>query len=73
MAALRARRGAATVRAGEVVADVQMGSATARTRRADKAWMVRLCRPGRAVVIAVGLTRPQAEHLATQVNDLLRP
>jgi hypothetical protein len=53
------------------VAHVEMGSATSRGRHPDKAWTVRLRRGTRTIVVALGLTRRDADRLAEQINDLL--
>lgn len=58
---------------GELRAEVDRGSTSARGRRADQVWLVRLRRGPRGVTIAVGLAHPAAERLAGQLNQLLRP
>jgi len=35
--------------------------------------MVRLRRGERSVIVAIGLGRPSADHLANQISDLLEP
>ncbi len=54
-----------------VSVEVDMGSATSRGRPSERAWMVRLRRGQRSVIVAVGLRRPAAERLAGQIADLL--
>jgi hypothetical protein len=41
------------------------------TRPAGRIWQVQLSRGARLVTIADGLGRPSAEHLASQVSDIL--
>lgn len=48
-----------------------MGSATSRGRPSERAWMVRLRRGQRSVIVAVGLRHPAAERVASQIADLL--
>jgi hypothetical protein len=54
-------------------AEVDRGSTSAKGRPPDRAWLVRLRRGHRAVIIVTGLARPSAEHLACQINQLLHP
>jgi len=49
------------------------GSTSAKNRSGGRVWLVRLRRGHRAVIIATGLTRPAAEHLTHQINQLLHP
>jgi len=53
------------------VAEVDFGSATSRGRLAEQAWMVRLRRGERDVIVAIGLRRHAADRLAEQITDLL--
>jgi hypothetical protein len=53
------------------VAEADMGSATSRGRHPDRAWLVRLRRDDRSVVVAIGLRRSAADRLAEQINQLL--
>lgn len=48
-----------------------MGSASSRGRPPERAWMVRLRRGQRSVIVAIGLRRPAADRLAAQIADLL--
>lgn len=57
--------------AGPVSVEVDMGSATSRGRPPDRAWMVRMRRGRRSVIVAVGLRRNAADRLAEQIADLL--
>lgn len=36
-------------------------------------WLIRLRRGPRQVVIATGLGRPSADHLATQIDNVINP
>lgn len=58
--------------AAPVTVEVDMGSATSRGRPPDRAWLVRLRRADRSVIVAIGLRRPDAQRLAAQIADLLR-
>ena len=60
-------------RAQPLHAEVDHGSTSARGRPPDRAWLVRLRRDNRAVIIATGLARSSADHLASKINTLLRP
>lgn len=53
--------------------EVDMGSASSRGRPPERAWLVRLRRSDRTVVVAIGLRRNAAERLAEQISDLLHP
>ncbi|HSF97814.1 MAG TPA: hypothetical protein VLA55_03895 [Ornithinibacter sp.] len=48
-----------------------MGSASSRGRPPERAWLVRIRRADRYVIIAVGLRRHAADRLAEQLTDLL--
>ncbi len=54
-----------------VTVEVDMGSASSRGRRPESAWLVRLRRDQRTVIVTIGLSRPAADHLAEQISDLL--
>lgn len=56
-----------------VVVEVDHGSTSAKGRPAGRVWMVRLRRGQRSVIVAIGLGRPSADHLAGQISDLLEP
>ena len=43
------------------------------TRPTGRIWKVQLQRAGRTVIIATGLGRPSADHLANQIDALLNP
>ncbi len=53
--------------------EVDHGSTSAKQRPAGRVWLVRLRRGDRAVIIATGLGRPSADHLAYQITQLLHP
>jgi hypothetical protein len=59
--------------AGAATAEVDTGSASSRGRPPERIWMVRLRRRDNSVIVAVGLHRFAAEHLAARINDLLAP
>jgi hypothetical protein len=54
-------------------AQTDHGSTSAKGRPSGRAWLIRLRRGHRAVIIATGLTQPAAEHLTHQINQLLHP
>ena len=54
-----------------VVVEVDHGSASSRGRPPDQAWMVRLRRGERDVIVAIGLRRRGADRLADQITELL--
>ncbi len=56
-----------------VTVEVDMGSASSRGRPPERAWLVRLRRADRSVVVAIGLRRSAADRLAAQIVDLLDP
>jgi hypothetical protein len=55
---------------GPLAVEVEHGSASSRGRHPDRAWLVRLRRADRSVVVAVGLSRLAADRLAEQIADL---
>lgn len=56
-----------------LIVEVDHGSTSSRGRPAGHAWLVRLRRGSQQAVIAVGLGRPSAEHLAAQIRDVINP
>lgn len=56
-----------------VTAEVDHGSASSRGRPPEQTWLVRLRRADRAVVVAIGLSRTAAEHLAEHIADVIAP
>jgi len=55
-----------------LLAAVDHGSIRSRGRPAGHVWLVRL-RGQQQTVIAVGLGRPSADHLASQMRDVITP
>jgi hypothetical protein len=53
--------------------EIDHGSTSAKQRPAGRVWLVRLRRGDRTVIIATGLGRPSADHLAHQITQLLNP
>ncbi|HUY63910.1 MAG TPA: hypothetical protein VMV14_05280 [Acidimicrobiales bacterium] len=51
--------------------EVDMGSATSWGRHPGRAWLVRLRRGDRSVIVAWGLSDVAAEHVAERITDLL--
>lgn len=68
---VRAHRARQRDAAEPVSVEVDMGSATSRGRPPERAWLIRLRRGRRSVIVATGLRRPAAERLADQIADLL--
>ncbi len=68
---MRAHRHRHTRPEPAVSVEVDMGSASSRGRRRESAWLVRLRRDQRTVIVTIGLSRPAADHLAEQISDLL--
>lgn len=54
-----------------ITVEVDMGSASSRGRPPDRAWLVRIRRADRSVIIAIGLRRHAADRLAEQLTELL--
>jgi hypothetical protein len=53
--------------------DVDHGSTSSRGRPTGHVWLVRLRRGNHQVILAVGLGRPSAEHLASQICEVINP
>ena len=53
--------------------EIDHGSTSSRGRPAGHIWLVRLRRGNQHAIIASGLGRPSAEHLARQVRDVIDP
>ena len=60
-------------RSAPITVEIDHGSTSSRGRPAGHVWLVRLRRGNRQAIIAVGLGRPSAEHLAAQIRDVLDP
>jgi hypothetical protein len=54
-----------------VTVEVDLGSASSRGRPPERAWLVRMRRADRTVIVAIGLRRHAADRLAEQIADLL--
>lgn len=65
--------GMRSARAGSVIVEVDMGSASSWGRTPARSWLVRLRRADRCVVVAIGLSQAAAEHLAVSIRGLLEP
>ena len=68
---VRSHRAATQDKAKPVSVEVDLGSASSRGRPIERAWLVRLRRGHRSVIVAIGLRRPAADRLAEQIADLL--
>lgn len=53
--------------------EVDHGSTSSRGRPAGQVWLVRLRRGRQQVIVAIGLGRPSADHLASQINSIINP
>jgi len=53
--------------------EVDTGSASSRGRPPDRAWMVRLRRADRSIIVAIGLSRTAADNLAERIAELIDP
>lgn len=53
--------------------EIDHGSTSAKGRTGGRVWLVRLRRADRAAILATGLDRPAAEHLARQITHVLDP
>lgn len=60
-------------RGAPLTVEIDHGSTSARNRPSGRVWLVRLRRGEQAVIVAAGLGRPTADHLAHQINQLLHP
>jgi hypothetical protein len=56
-----------------ITVEIDTGSASARRRRPDRIWLVRLRRANRHVITTIGLSRTSAERLAERITDVLNP
>ena len=56
---------------GPVTAEVHFGSATTRSRKEERAWMVKLRRGNKELIVAIGQTRDAAERLTARLNEFL--
>lgn len=53
--------------------EVDAGSASSWGRPPDRAWLVQLHRADRSVIVAIGLSRTAADHLAERIAELVHP
>ena len=53
--------------------EVDHGSTSSRGRPAGQVWLIRLRRGPQQVIITTGLGRPSADHLATQIDNIINP
>ena len=63
----------ATAATGSLTVHVDHEPVPDDTRPTGRIWKVQLQRAGRTVVIATDLGRPSADHLASQISELLNP
>jgi hypothetical protein len=60
-------------RRAPLIVEVDHGSTSSRSRPAGHVWLVRIRRGNHQAIVAVGLGRPSAEHLAQQIRDVITP
>ena len=56
---------------GPIVVEVDLGSTSSKGRTQGRVWLVRLRRDNESVIIAIGLSRMQADALAERITSLL--
>jgi hypothetical protein len=56
-----------------ITVEVDRGSASSWGRPLERAWLIRLRRADQSVVVAIGLSRTGAEHLAAHITDVIAP
>lgn len=56
-----------------VTVEVDHGSASSRGQPPGHVWLVRLGHANRSIVVAVGLSRTAADHLAEHITDVIGP
>ncbi len=56
-----------------ITVEVDRGSASSRGRPPERAWLVRLRHADQSVIVAIGLSRTAADHLAAHITDLIAP
>lgn len=54
-----------------ITVEVDMGSASSRGRAPERSWLIRLRHDQDSVIVAIGLARVPAEHLAAHIADFL--
>lgn len=57
---------------GDLSVEVDAGSATSADRVPERSWLVRLRRRDTSVIVAWGLSRPAAQHLAQRISEVVR-
>ena len=67
----RSHRSRQALKDTPITVEVDYGSTSSRGRPAGTAWMVRLRRGDKAVIVAIGLRRAAADRLAEQLVDLV--
>ncbi len=50
--------------------DIDTGSASSRGRPPDQTWTIRQRRADQSVIVAVGLSRTAAQHLADHIAEI---
>jgi hypothetical protein len=68
---VRSHRAATKDKAQPISVEVDLGSASSRGRPIERAWLVRLRRGQRSVIVAIGLRRAAADRLAEEIADLV--
>jgi hypothetical protein len=66
-------RPSGVARSGRLTVEVDHESQEDDCRPVGRVWFVKICRGRRQVVVATELGRPSADHLAAQIEDLIRP
>lgn len=56
-----------------LIVEIDHGSTSSRARPTGHVWLVRLRRGNHQTILATGLGRPSAEHLARQIRDVIDP
>jgi hypothetical protein len=56
-----------------ITVEVDRGSASSWGRPPGRVWLIRLRRADQSVVVAIGLSRTGAEHLAAHITDVIAP
>ena len=56
-----------------ITVEIDRGSASSQGRPPQRQWLIRLRRGDPSIIIAIGLPRTGAEHLAEQIDELLHP
>jgi hypothetical protein len=51
--------------------EIDTGSSSTRSRPPNQHWMVRLRRGNRGVIVAIGLNKTAAQHLADHIAEII--